>query len=53
MVFYGIPSKIGVRHSLRWRIPLPVGFLEIDANFALAAVVMADTYSVVMVAVRF
>ena len=52
-VLYGLPSRIGVRHYLRQKRSLSLGFTEIGTKVDLAAVIVSGTSSKIMVVVRF
>ena len=52
-VFYGMLSRIKTRNSLRRRRLASLDFPEIGAKVSLAAKMVANTYSGVMVVVRF
>ena len=52
-VLNGISSRNGVRHSLRQRGSLSLSFPAIGMKVTLAAVIVADASSGVIVAIRF
>ena len=51
-MLYGIPSRISVRRSLIWRRSPSFVFPAIGTKIALSAVMVDDTYLVVMVVMR-